>query len=79
MISQCIFILTKRYNYIMKTIVFAGGGTAGHVMPNIALIEQLKDKCRCAYIGTNGIEKTLIEKQFGKENFFEGKFHCKIN
>lgn len=59
----------------MKTIVFAGGGTAGHVMPNIALFEQLKDKCRCVYIGTNGIEKTLAEKYFGKENFFE--IECK--
>jgi len=59
----------------MKTIVFAGGGTAGHVMPNVALMEQLKDKCHCVYIGTNGIEKTLVEKRFGKENFFE--IECK--
>ena len=27
----------------MKKIVFTGGGTAGHIMPNIAIIEQLKD------------------------------------
>lgn len=59
----------------MKTIVFAGGGTAGHVMPNIALMEQLKTKFRCVYIGTNGIEKTLAEQYFGKENFFE--IECK--
>ena len=59
----------------MKTIVFAGGGTAGHVMPNVALMEQLKDKCHCVYIGTNGIEKTLVEKRFGKEIFFE--IECK--
>ena len=55
----------------MKTIVFAGGGTAGHVMPNVALMEQLQTKCRCVYIGTKGIEKTIIEKRFGKETFFE--------
>ena len=55
----------------MKTIVFAGGGTAGHVMPNVALINQLKDKCNVVYLGTNGIEKTLVEKHFGKQIFFE--------
>jgi len=55
----------------MNTIIFAGGGTAGHVIPNIALMKELQNKATCLYIGTNGIEKQLIEKHFGKEYFFE--------
>ncbi|MCM1043124.1 MAG: UDP-N-acetylglucosamine--N-acetylmuramyl-(pentapeptide) pyrophosphoryl-undecaprenol N-acetylglucosamine transferase [Corallococcus sp.] len=42
-------------------IVFTGGGTAGHVTPNIALIEKLSDGNCCYYIGTDGMEKQLIE------------------
>jgi UDP-N-acetylglucosamine--N-acetylmuramyl-(pentapeptide) pyrophosphoryl-undecaprenol N-acetylglucosamine transferase len=43
-------------------IVFTGGGTAGHVTPNIALIEAFqKDNLDLAYIGSKtGIEKNLI-------------------
>ncbi|GKX28694.1 UDP-N-acetylglucosamine--N-acetylmuramyl-(pentapeptide) pyrophosphoryl-undecaprenol N-acetylglucosamine transferase [Vallitalea longa] len=47
----------------MKRIVLTGGGTAGHVTPNLALIPHL-DKLGfdVHYIGSyNGIEKTLIE------------------
>ncbi|MBO7736820.1 MAG: UDP-N-acetylglucosamine--N-acetylmuramyl-(pentapeptide) pyrophosphoryl-undecaprenol N-acetylglucosamine transferase [Clostridia bacterium] len=44
----------------MKKIVFTGGGSAGHVMPNVALMEQLKEKYELFYIGTDGIEKGLI-------------------
>lgn len=43
----------------MKTIVFAGGGTAGHVMPNLALIDELKAEYNCVYVGGDGMEKTL--------------------
>ncbi|MCH5156364.1 MAG: UDP-N-acetylglucosamine--N-acetylmuramyl-(pentapeptide) pyrophosphoryl-undecaprenol N-acetylglucosamine transferase [Clostridiales bacterium] len=39
-------------------IVFSGGGTAGHVTPNLALIDQLKNE-QIYYIGTDGMEKTL--------------------
>jgi len=46
----------------MKKIVFTGGGTAGHVMPNLALIEELKNKAKIYYIGSNGMEKDIIEK-----------------
>ncbi len=47
----------------MKKIVLTGGGTAGHVTPNIALIERLKkENYEIHYIGSKeGIEKTLIE------------------
>ena len=47
----------------MKKIVLTGGGTAGHVTPNIALLPSLKDAgYEVFYIGSyNGIEKTLIE------------------
>ena len=47
----------------MKQIVLTGGGTAGHVTPNIALLPKLKELgYDVHYIGSyNGIEKTLIE------------------
>ncbi|MCQ2496928.1 MAG: undecaprenyldiphospho-muramoylpentapeptide beta-N-acetylglucosaminyltransferase [Lachnospiraceae bacterium] len=47
----------------MKKIVLTGGGTAGHVTPNMALIERLRqDNYDISYIGSlNGIEKGLIE------------------
>ena len=42
-----------------------GGGTAGHVTPNIALMPALKEAgYQIEYIGSyNGIEKGLIEAQ----------------
>ena len=47
----------------MKKIVFCGGGTAGHVMPNIAIIEKLLRKnIEIHYIGGNGIEKDILKK-----------------
>ncbi len=50
----------------MKRIILTGGGTAGHVTPNIALLPRLKElEYDIHYIGSyNGIEKELIE-QFG--------------
>ena len=47
----------------MKKIVLTGGGTAGHVTPNIALIPELqKNGYEVHYIGSyDGIEKKLIE------------------
>lgn len=46
----------------MKKIVLTGGGTAGHVTPNIALIPKLQEEgYEIAYIGSyDGIEKKLI-------------------
>ena len=47
----------------MKRIILTGGGTAGHVTPNIALLPKLKELgYDIHYIGSyNGIEKELIE------------------
>lgn len=49
----------------MKKIIMTGGGTAGHVTPNIALMPALKKEgYEISYIGSyNGIEKNLIEAQ----------------
>ena len=51
----------------MKRIVLTGGGTAGHVSPNQALIPHLLEEgWDIHYIGTkNGIERTLIEPMQG--------------
>lgn len=48
----------------MKKIVLTGGGTAGHVTSNIALIPELKSRgWEIHYIGTKtGIEKNLISE-----------------
>lgn len=47
----------------MKRIILTGGGTAGHVTPNIALLPRLKELgYDIQYIGSyTGIEKELIE------------------
>lgn len=46
----------------MKKIVLTGGGTAGHVTPNIALLPRLKELgYEITYLGSyDGIEKKLI-------------------
>ena len=46
----------------MKKIILTGGGTAGHVTPNIALIPELQKRgYEIHYIGSkNGIEKELM-------------------
>ena len=68
----------------MKRIVLTGGGTAGHVSPNQALIPHLLEEgWDIHYIGTkNGIERTLIEPMLwnapamtrkGSVKFFQSK------
>lgn len=49
----------------MKKIIMTGGGTAGHVTPNIALLPALREAgYDISYIGSyNGMEKGLIEAQ----------------
>ena len=48
----------------MKHIVLTGGGTAGHVTPNIALVPALREAgYEISYIGSyDGIERKLIEE-----------------
>lgn len=52
-----------------EKIVFTGGGTAGHVMPNVALFPYFDD-CELHYIGSNGMEKKIISA-FDKVTFHE--------
>lgn len=49
----------------MKKILLTGGGTAGHVTPNIALLPHLKEAgFKIYYVGSyNGMERELIEAQ----------------
>lgn len=46
----------------MKKILFTGGGSAGHVIPNVALIEEIlsEGETDVCYMGTDGIEKQII-------------------
>ena len=46
----------------MQKILFTGGGSAGHVIPNIALIEEIisNGNADVCYIGTDGIEKSIV-------------------
>jgi len=60
----------------VKKIVFTGGGTAGHVIPNISIISELnKEDFEIFYIGSkNGIEKELIqERNIPYYSIFSGK------
>ena len=45
-----------------KKIILTGGGTAGHVTPNLALLPRLRaEGYEIHYIGTaEGIEKSLV-------------------
>ena len=69
----------------MKKIAFCGGGSAGHVMPNIALYEILKNDYKIIYIGTNGIEKEICRKfyipfyQFEGVKLVRGKLFCNLS
>lgn len=49
----------------MKKIILTGGGTAGHVTPNLALLPSLeKAGFSVSYVGSyDGIEKTLAESK----------------
>lgn len=68
----------------MKKILFCGGGSAGHVIPNIALIEELRENYECIYAGTNGIEKTICAEngvefyEFSAVKLKRGKFFANL-
>ena len=47
------------YTNSMK-IVFSGGGTAGHVTPNLAIASKLTNET-LYYVGTDGMEKSLVK------------------
>jgi len=49
----------------LKKIILTGGGSAGHVTPNLALVPGLKKRgYKIEYIGTkNGIERKIITSQ----------------
>ena len=53
----------------MKKIIFTGGGTAGHIIPNLAIIEELQNY-KIYYLGSNGMEKEII-KSYPNITFIE--------
>lgn len=56
----------------MSTIVLTGGGTAGHIMPNLALVPELKKHFKkIVYIGGDGMEATLVPE--AKLDFYPTK------
>ncbi len=47
----------------MKKIVLCGGGTAGHIIPNLALLPILRKHFdEIHYIGSNGMEKDILKE-----------------
>ncbi len=54
----------------MNNIVLTGGGTAGHVMPNLALIPYLEKDFTIHYIGTyEGMEHWLVNPYLNPKNY----------
>lgn len=68
----------------MKKITFCGGGSAGHVIPNIALCEDLNGKYEISYLGTPAIEKNICENfgvrfyEFEGVKLVRGKILCNL-
>lgn len=47
----------------MKSIALTGGGTAGHIMPNLALLPELyKYFDKVIYLGGNGMEREIVPR-----------------
>lgn len=69
----------------MKKIMFCGGGSAGHVTPNLAICSELKGKAELCYLGTDGIERELCEKadirfiSYNAVKFRRGKILCNLS
>ena len=49
----------------MKKIAFTGGGSAGHVLPNLAIIDEIVQggEADVCYFGSGGIEKNLVAER----------------
>lgn len=68
----------------MKKIMFCGGGSAGHVIPNIALCDDLRSRFDVCYLGTDGIEKDICHKngvefhRFSAVKLVRGKIFCNL-
>ncbi len=64
-IPQRYSLAAEKWSFSMKTIILTGGGTAGHITPNIALIPRLrKAGLNIHYIGLRGgMEEGLIAQQ----------------
>ena len=64
--------------------MFCGGGSAGHVIPNVALIERLKGQFSTCYAGTSGIEKGICRTndielyEFDAVKLVRGKILCNL-
>ncbi len=43
-----------------KKILFTGGGSAGHVVPNLAVMQELRREFDLLYLGTGGIDEVLV-------------------
>jgi UDP-N-acetylglucosamine--N-acetylmuramyl-(pentapeptide) pyrophosphoryl-undecaprenol N-acetylglucosamine transferase len=65
----------KAFVHKEKKIILTGGGSAGHVTPNLALIEKLRAKnWQIFYLGgKKGIEKNLIPKEIPFYGISSGK------
>ena len=66
----------------MKTVVFTGGGTGGHIYPGLAVVDELKEKINSTkidgssldvnivWIGSSkGMDKNLVEKSESVDKF----------
>ena len=68
----------------MKKIMFCGGGSAGHVIPNIAVIECLDGIFNAVYLGTGGIEKNICKnrgvafREYDAPKLVRGKIFCNL-
>jgi len=68
----------------MNKIMFCGGGSAGHVIPNLAIIDELKGSYETCYLGTDGIEKKICESngvrfyECRAVKFVRGKILCNL-
>lgn len=64
--------------------MFSGGGSAGHVIPNIAIIEELKGNYAISYIGTGAIEESICKSngisfyKFDAVKLVRGKILCNL-